>query len=135
MVVVFSKSKERSEQQPDYRSATMRRIAAALAVAALAGLANRINAQSVNPADTGRKLTGHWRLNEELTPTSPRPARGRGQPSFAIAGLTGQRGGRGGGGGGAGGGGAQPGDASAPLMAEEVAAQTALSILHQVPKE
>ena len=43
---------------------------------------------------------------------------------------------RGGGrGGGAPGGGGQPGSESAPLMAEEIAAQAALATLHQVPLE
>jgi hypothetical protein len=109
------------------------RAAAALAIAALVALTHGVEAQNVNAADSAAKLSGHWRLNEELTPAPAKPARGRGQPSFAIAGAAVQRGGRGGGGGGGGGG--APGDASAPLMAEEVAAQAALSILHQVPKE
>jgi hypothetical protein len=79
------------------------------------------------------KLSGHWKLNTELTPVSSKPGRGRGQPSFAIAGAPLQRGGRGGGG--SGGGSAGGTDASSPLMPEEVAAQAALSILHEVPKE
>ena len=110
--------------------------AVALTIASLPGVALRLTAQSGTPAEVAAKLTGRWKLNTELTPTSTKPGRGRGGPggaaSFARASAPVQRGGRGGGGGGGGG---QPGDASAPLMAEEVAAQTALSTLHQVPIE
>jgi hypothetical protein len=134
MLVAFSQWNERSEPQPAYRSQSVPRIVGAFTIAALVGLAGQIEAQSVTATEVARKLSGHWKLNEELTPTSGKPSRGRAGASFAIAGVSSQRGGRGGGGGGAGGG-TQPGDASAPLMAEEIAAQTALSILHEVPKE
>src|SRR2546430_1942953 len=96
--------------------------AVALTIASLPGVALRLTAQSGTPAEVAAKLTGRWKLNTELTPTSTKPGRGRGGPggaaSLASASAPVQRGGRGGGGGGGGG---QPGDASAPLMAEEVA--------------
>lgn len=97
-------------------------------------IASSVEAQSASPADIARKLTGSWKLNVELTPTAVKPGRGRGAasraPLFAVAGVAAQRGGRGGGGSGGGG---QPGSESAPLMAEEVAAQAALTVLHEVP--
>jgi hypothetical protein len=135
MLVAFIHSNEESKR----RKVALRNDAvawtAALALAVLVGVAGRVDAQTASPGDVAARLNGHWKLNEELTPPSARPAgRGRGQPSYAIAGAPAQRGGRGGGAAPAGGG-AQPGDASSPLMAEEVAAQAALSILHQVPKE
>ena len=134
MLVAFIRLNEGRGREPRFRNAMIRGMAA-LALTALVMFAARAETQSGNPADVAAKLTGHWKINEELTPPPARPAgRGRGQPSFAIAGAPAQRGGRGGGGAPAGGG-AQPGDASSPLMAEEVAAQAALSILHQVPRE
>jgi len=105
----------------------------AFTLAAVAGVAFRLSAQNASPADAAAKLSGHWALNAELTPAS-KPQGGRGQAAFAIAGATRQRGGgRRGGGSDTGGGGGT--DASSPLMPEEVAAQAALSILHEVPKE
>src|SRR5262249_16441323 len=90
-------------------------------------------AQSTTPAQIAVKLSGHWKLNTELTPVSAKPGRGPGQASYTLARAPVQRGGRGGDS--AGGGSGQPGDASSPLMAEEVAAQSALSVLHQVPMD
>ena len=102
-------------------------------MAALPGVVPRLTAQTTSPAEIAAKLTGRWKLDTESTPASATSGRGRGQASLAVARSPVQRGGRGGGG--SGGGGGQPGDASAPLMAEEVAAQAALSVLHQVPLE
>jgi hypothetical protein len=100
----------------------------ALTIAVLFVSTSRLAAQGGSPAEIAAKLSGHWKLNTELTPVSAKPGRGRGQASFAPSPVPVQRGGRGGGGAGG-----QPGDASSPLMAEEVAAQSALSVLHQVP--
>lgn len=134
MLVAFIAWNESCGRALRFKSGAIARMAAALAMAALVAMPDRVEAQSGSAADAATKLSGRWKLNEELTPVSARPAgRGRGGPSFAIAVAPVQRGGRGGGGGGAGGG--QPGDASAPLMAEEVAAQTALAVLHEVAKE
>lgn len=135
MLVAFITLNEACGREPRFRNAMICWMAA-LAMAGVVMVAAQAQAQSGNPADVAAKLSGRWKLNEELTPASARPAGrgGRGGPSFAIAGVPMQRGGRGGGGGGAGGG-AQPGDATSPLMAEEVAAQAALGILHEVPKE
>jgi hypothetical protein len=106
--------------------------AVAFALALLITGGHRAAAQS--PAETAAKLSGNWTLNVELTPASAGRGRGRGSPSFAISAAPAQRGG--GGGRGRGGGEGQPGtEASAPLMAEEAAAQAALSVLHQVPTE
>ena len=105
----------------------------ALTMAALPGVVPRLTAQTTSPAQIAAQLTGRWKLNTESTPASVTSGRGRGPASLAVARSPVQRGGRGGGG--SGGGGGQPGDASAPLMAEEVAAQSALSVLHQVPLE
>jgi hypothetical protein len=96
-------------------------------------------AQSGAPNEVASKLTGHWKLNRELSPglTAPPPGRGRsaGEVSgarFAVAAPAFQRGGRGGG---AGGGGAAGGGADSPLMSEELAAQAALATVQQVPEE
>jgi hypothetical protein len=102
-------------------------------MAALPGAAPRLTAQTTSPAQIAATLTGRWKLNAELTPASAPSGRGRGRVSLAVALSPVQRGGRGGGGNDSSGG--RPSDASAPLMAEEVAAQAALSILHQVPVE
>lgn len=102
----------------------------ALAMTALPAVPSRLTAQTGSPAAIAARLTGRWKLNVESTPASAPSGRGRGRVLLAIAPAPLQRGGRGGGGGGG-----QPGDASAPLMAEEVAAQAALSVLHQVPLE
>jgi hypothetical protein len=131
MLVAFIKWNEGCGRALRFKSGAIAWMAAALAMA-LVAMAPRIAAQSASAADVAAKLNGRWKINEELTPASARPA-GRGGPSFAIAGAPVQRSGRGGGRGGGGGG--QPSDASSPLMAEEVAAQTALTILHEVPKE
>src|SRR5215831_16956259 len=93
-------------------------------LAAGAGMVSRLSAQNASAADVAARMSGRWRLNTELTPTS-KPGRGRGPAAFAMAGAVLQRGGRGGGGSGSGGSGGS--DASSPLMAEEVAAQAALS--------
>ena len=97
------------------------------------------SAQSGAPADVASKLTGHWKLNRELSPglTTPPPGRGRGAGAgsgarFAVAAPAFQRGGRAGGGGG---GGAAGGGADSPLMSQELAAQAALSTVQQVPDE
>jgi hypothetical protein len=107
-------------------------IAAAVGVTSLGAM------QSATPAEIATRLTGKWKLNVALTPASEKPARGRGDvqraPSLAISGPALQRGG-GRGGGASGGGGGQPGSDSAPLMPEEIAAQAALTILHEVPLE
>ena len=96
----------------------------------------RLTAQSAGPREIAARLTGRWKLNTELTPTSPNRGRGRGvvdanrAGSFAaLVSVAQQRGGRGGGRGGGG------SEASAPLPAAELAAQAALSILHEVPVE
>lgn len=104
----------------------------AVTIAAALGVVPPVTAQSGGPAETAARLTGRWKLNAELTPLSAKPGRDHGRPSFAVARAPQQRGGRGGGGRGGGG---EPGEASAPLMAEEVAAQAALSVLHQVAME
>lgn len=102
-----------------------------LSLAVLPGVAARPTAQRGSPAEIAAKLTGRWKLNADLTPASAPSGRGRGRASLALALAPVQRGRRGGGGSGGG----QPGEGSAPLMAEEVAAQEALGILHQVPLE
>src|SRR5262245_19608490 len=84
-------------------------------VAWLLVVAPRPTAQSTGPGDLAARLTGSWKLNAELTPTSPKPGRGRGIASrsagrFAVlVAAPQQRGGRGSGGGG--------NEASAPLPA------------------
>lgn len=103
----------------------------AVTIAAVLGGAP-VTAQSGSAAETAARLTGRWKLNAELTPVSAKPGGDRGRSSYAVAGAPMQRGGRGGGGRGGGG---DAGEASAPLTAEEAAAQTALSILHQVATE
>jgi hypothetical protein len=103
--------------------------AVALSLAVLPGAAPRRTAQSGSPAEIAAKLTGRWKLNADLTPAPAPSGRGRGRASLALALALVQRGRRGGGGGG------QLGEGSAPLTAEEVAAQEALGILHQVPLE
>lgn len=135
MLVAFMKWHEGYGRDPRLRHHAVAPMAAVFTMAALVAAATPVEGQSASATDVAARLSGHWKLNEELTPASPRPAgRGRGGASFAVAGAAAQRGG-GRGGAGAGGGGAQPGDASSPLMAEEVAAQSALAILHEVPKE
>jgi len=99
----------------------------AFTIASLLGVAPRLTAQRAGPAEIAARLTGRWKLNAELTPAAAKPGRGRVPPSLAVSHAPAQRGGRRGGG--------QPGEESAPLMAEEVAAQAALAILHQVPLE
>jgi hypothetical protein len=105
----------------------------ALLVTAVLAPDVRVAAQGGSTADAAAaKFSGRWKLNPELTPVAAKPGRGRGGPSFAVSRAPVQRGGGRGGGGGGGGGGS---DASSPLMAEEVAAQAALAILHDVPVE
>jgi hypothetical protein len=112
------------------RSANGRLAATLLTTLVAPGLA----AQNAGPKEVGAKLTGGWKLNVELTPTSATPGRGGfaddiARPFAALVSVQ-QRGGRGGGGGGTG-----RDEASARLPAAEVAAQAALSILHEVPLE
>jgi len=121
-----------------WQSAETRFIAATLAFAVNSTLVTvpRLSAQSAGPKEMAARLTGVWKLNADLTPASPKPGRGGGfaggaAGSFAVLLSPAQRGGRGGDRGGGGG----RGESSAPLMAAEVAAQTALSILHEVPIE
>jgi hypothetical protein len=118
----------------DYTSRKTRflTVTVALAMAALPGGLPRLGAQTTSPAEIAAKLTGRWKLDAESTPASAPSGRGRGQVSLAVAPSPVQRGR---GGGGSGGGSGSKGDASAPLMAEEVSAQEALSVLHQVPLE
>lgn len=119
---------------PMTRRTTSPFVAATLLVAVM--VARGLHAQSAGPKEIAAKLTGSWKLNAELTPTSAKPGRGgfadgTGR-AFAAMVSPQQRGGRGGGGRE---GGDARGEASAPLPATEVAAQTALSILHEVPIE
>jgi hypothetical protein len=120
---------------------------AASVIGGLLGLTSLVAAQTATPAEIATRLSGSWKLNVALTPASEKPARGRGEvsraPRLTVSQPAMQRGGgRGGGapgggapGGGAPGGGGQPGSESAPLMAEEIAAQAALATLHEVPLE
>ena len=101
----------------------------AFTIASLLGAAPRVTGPRLGPAEIAARLTGRWKLNAELTPAVAKPGRGRVPLSFEVSNAPVQRGGRRGGRGG------EPGGESAPLMAEEVAAQAALSILHQVPLE
>jgi hypothetical protein len=114
------------------------RFTAASVIGGLLGLTSLVAAQSATPKEIAPRLSGSWKLNVALTPASEKPARGRGEvsrsPRFTMAQAAMQRGG-GRGGGAPGGGGGQPGSDSAPLMAEEIAAQAALATLHQVPLE
>jgi hypothetical protein len=108
----------------------------ALAINATLVVLAPLAAQGTSPKEMAARLTGSWKLNGDLTPTSPKPGRGRGLPggaagSFAALLSPVQRGGRGGDRGGGGG----RTEASAPLMPGEAAAQAALSILHEVPIE
>ena len=105
---------------------------ASVAIAAGDGLGL---AQAPAPAEMAARLTGTWTLNAGLTPAAPPSRRGRGRidertPSLAPARMDVQRGGRGG----AGGGGFGGGESSA-LTDGEIAAQAALTLLHQVPLE
>lgn len=110
-------------------------IVVALLFAPMASAVPRLSAQSATPAQLAARLTGKWKLNAELTPTSAGRGRGRGAGlSVAASVAPVQRGGGRGGGRGAGEGGGR-GDAGAPLTASEVAAQQALAILHEVPVE
>ena len=88
--------------------------------------------QAPTPADVAAKMNGTWTLNKALSPDlEARPAEGRGRRGggamFSLA--VPQRGGGGGGGGGA------SGPEPANIMPEEVAAQAALTLLHQVALE
>ena len=113
------------------------RFTAAAVIGGLLGLTSLVAAQTATPAEIATRLSGSWKLNVALTPASEKPARGRGEvsrtPRLTVSQPAMQRGG--GRGGGAPGGGGQPGSESAPLMAEEIAAQAALATLHQVPLE
>jgi hypothetical protein len=121
-----------------WHSRETRFIAATLAFAVNSTLVTlpRLAAQSPGPKEMAVRLTGVWKLNVDLTPVSPKPGRGRGLEGGATGVFAAflspvQRGGRGGDRGGGGG----RGESSAPLMPAEVAAQTALSVLHEVPIE
>ncbi len=86
--------------------------------------------QAPTPADVAAKMNGTWTLNKALSPDlEARPAEGRGRRGggalFSLA--VPQRGGRGGGG--------ASGPEPANIMPEEVAAQAALTLLHQVALE
>ena len=100
----------------------------ALAIAPMLGVAPRATGQRTGPAEIAARLTGRWKLNAELTPAAVKPGRGGVPLSSVVSYASVQRGGRRGGGG-------ESGGEASPLMAEEVAAQAALSILHQVPLE
>jgi len=127
----LSMTHEADNKDVNVKRAVFARAAVILLIAVLP-VGSGMIAQSAAPSEIAAKLSGHWRLNADLTPVSAKPGRGRGQASFAVSRAPVQRGGRGGGGAGGG----QPGgDASSPLMPEEVAAQAALTILHQVPVE
>jgi hypothetical protein len=120
-----------------WQSTETRFIAATLAFAVNSTLVSvpRLAAQSAGPRELAARLTGVWKLNADLTPLSPKPGRGgfEGGATGVFAALLSpvQRGGRGGDRGGGGG----RGESSAPLMPAEMAAQTALSVLHEVPIE
>jgi hypothetical protein len=66
MLAAFSKWNERFEQQLAFTSQSVPRIVAAVTIAALIGLASRIEAQSVTATDVARQLSGRWKLNKEL---------------------------------------------------------------------
>ena len=89
--------------------------------------------QDIKPADLAAKMTGTWKINKDLSPNLSAPARGGREERrvlFAVAGTAAQRGGRGGGGGGG-----TQGPELANVKPEEIAAQAALDVLHQVPLE
>ena len=121
-----------------WHTVEIRVVAATLALAmnSMPVMVPRLAAQGVGPREMAARLTGVWKLNVDLTPASPKPGRGRAfaggvAGSFAALLSAVQRGGRGG----DRGGGDGRGESSAPLMPAEVAAQAALSILHEVPIE
>ena len=95
-------------------------------------------AQVGTPADVAAKISGTWKLNLELSPSVTAPGRsggrgrsGAGRGSFAVGLVPLQRGGRGGGAG------SEPGagEASAPVPAEEIAAQRVLQGFQQIPTD
>jgi hypothetical protein len=93
----------------------------------------RALAQAPAPAELASRMAGTWKLNKELSPTlsNPGPGEGRGGrgASFAMsAAAVPQRGGRGGGAN-------EPGFERPMVTSEEAAAQTALSMIQQVPLE
>jgi hypothetical protein len=121
-----------------WQSTETRFIAATLAFAVNSTVVTvpRLAAQGTGPREIAARLTGTWKLNVDLTPVSPKPGRGRvfadgATGRLAIVFASAQRAGRGGGGDRGGG----RGEGSAPLMPAEVAAQAALTILHEVPIE
>jgi hypothetical protein len=69
-------------------------VAVAVALGAMT-FAGGLSAQKASPADLAAKLSGTWTINQELSPGFAAPAgrgrRGGGGPSFAIAGIAGQR--------------------------------------------
>ncbi|HXW07468.1 MAG TPA: hypothetical protein VD833_19680 [Vicinamibacterales bacterium] len=105
-----------------------------LALCAMAGPHAAV--QHASRTDIAARMSGRWKLNQELSPDlmvpdPGRPGRGGQGMVFAVTGAP-QRGGRGGGGS-AGGGAAE---ASSPnLLPGEAAAQAALSAIQQVPLE
>jgi hypothetical protein len=90
-------------------------------------------AQQQAPAELASRMTGTWKLNKELSPTLSNPGQGDGRrgrgASFAMsAAAAPQRGGRGGGA-------SEPAFEGPMVTSEEAAAQTALSVIQQVPLE
>jgi hypothetical protein len=86
----------------------------------------------LQPADVdlATKMTGRWTLNAQLSdPESGRGGRRGGRPAYAVAGGF-QRGARGGGGNVA-----EPAPQMPSLTPAEAAAQSALSVVQQVPQE
>ena len=96
-----------------------------------------VRAQVGTPTDVAAKISGTWKLNLELSPSVTAPGRsggrgrsGVGRGSFAVGLAFPQRGGRGGGG-------SEPGagEASAPVSAEEVAAERAVQGFQEIPTD
>jgi hypothetical protein len=104
-----------------------RSVAVALAFGAVT-FGGGLSAQKPSPADLAAKLSGTWTINRELSPGFAAPAgrgrRGGGGPSFALAGMAGQRRGSVPGGGDANG----PGD----LTPEELAGMEAMRQIQQI---
>lgn len=64
----------------------------AVTIAAALGVAPPVTAQGGSAAETAARLTGHWKLNAELTPVSAKPGGDRGRSSFVVASAAVQRG-------------------------------------------
>jgi uncharacterized protein YnzC (UPF0291/DUF896 family) len=101
-------------------------VAVALALGAMT-LGGGLSAQKAAPADLAAKLSGTWVVNRELSPgfSAPGGRRGGGGPSFALAGIAGQRRGSVPGGG-------DGSNGASDLTPEELAAQAAIRQLQQV---